>query len=63
MNGGLSEVGRMKGPHCQCEMELACFSGVGAKLNDSGSAQDCAPLLCGDVKGQSWFRKVCLSVL
>lgn len=41
----------------------ACFPGVGVNLNESGSAQDCAPLLCGDIKWQSGFRKVCLSVL
>lgn len=45
------------------EMELACFPGVGVKLNDSGCAQDCAPFLCGDVKRQSRFRNVCLLVL
>lgn len=50
MNGGLSEAGKMRGWHCQSEMELACFPGVGARLSGSGSAQDYAALLCGDVK-------------
>lgn len=31
-------------------MKPACFPGVGVNLNESGSAQDCVPLLCGDIK-------------
>ena len=31
-------------------MEQACFPGAGVKLTDSGSAQNCAPLLCVDMR-------------
>lgn len=44
-------------------MELVCFPGAGVKLSDSSSAQDCASLLCVDMKWQSWFEKMCLAVL